>query len=144
MEEEIPVLTAVNAERREHPRFPIRLRIEYRRLKGSRCHFGQLLDISESGLLLNLSEGTEVGQNLRLKIFVSSGFSKIIEAVVRVVWRQFKKGAGYRIGARFIDLPPEQMEKVRILLHHLMKPKPGRDSKVSVFPLDPPKPLETE
>jgi hypothetical protein len=78
----------------------------------------------------------EVGQDLRLKIFIGSGLSRIIEAGVRVVWRQFKKGAGYRIGARFIHLPSEEMKKLKVLLEHLMKPKPRKDLKDLVVPLD--------
>ena len=103
-----PPLVPVNAERRKHSRFPVHLRIEYRRGIGSRSYFGQLLDISESGVLLHLSEGMEVGQDLRLKIFIGSGIPKFIEARVRVVWRQFKKGAPYRIGARFIHISSEE------------------------------------
>jgi len=141
--ETIPFLAPVNAERRKHPRFPVHLRIEYRRGTGSRIHFGQLLDISEGGLFLHLSEAVEVGQNLSLKIFIGSGISKFIEAGVRVVWRQFKKGAGYRIGARFIHLPSEEMKKLKALLEHLIKPKPRKDLKDLVVPLDSSKPLET-
>ena len=124
----------VNTERRKHPRFPVHLRIQYCLFTGSRSHFGQVLDISRSGLLLHLSEAVEVGQNLRLKIFVGSGTSKFIEALVRVVWRKSEKGAGYRIGVRFVHLSSEEMKKLRILLDQITKPRP---SKVLVAPLAP-------
>ena len=82
-----------------------------------------MLDISERGLLLHLSERMEVGQNLNLRIFIGSGVSKFIEAGVQVVWRQFNKGSGYRIGAKFIHVPSEEMIKLEILLKHLMNAK---------------------
>jgi len=118
----------VNTDRRRHSRFSIHLRIEYRRTTDAKSHTGKVLDISESGLLLHLFERMEVGQDLKLKMYIGSGFSKFIEPVVRVVWRQFKKGAGYRIGARFIHIPLEGKVKLEIFLRQLMKLKtPSRN-----------------
>jgi len=103
-------------DRRQSPRFPVHLRAECRRSNDARRHAGRVLDISESGLLLQLSERIEVGQNLSLKIFIGSDISKSIEAGVQVVWRQFNKGSGYRIGAKFIHVPSEERIKLEILL----------------------------
>jgi hypothetical protein len=91
-----------------------------------------VVDISESGLMLHLSERAEVGQNLSLKMFIGSGLSRFIEAGVRVIWKQFSKGSGYRIGGKFIHISSEEKTKLEILLKHLMKPKSHKG--FSIFP----------
>ena len=121
--ETVPLSTTGSPDRRRHPRFPAHLRVEYRRPSHAKNHAGQVLDISESGLMLHLSEQTEVGQNLRLKMFMVSGISSFVEAGVRVVWRKAIRGSGYRIGGKFIDIPSEEKIKLGILLRHLMKSK---------------------
>jgi hypothetical protein len=132
LKETNPLSTPGNIDRRKHPRFPVHLRVEYQRANHARTHAGQVIDISESGLMLNLSERAEVGQNLSLRMFIGSGISKSIEAGVRVVWRQFIKGSGYRIGGKFIDISSEEKIKLEFLLRHLMKPKTRQG--VSHFP----------
>jgi len=70
VKETAPLFTPGNTDRRKHPRFPVHLRVEYQRANHARTHAGRVLDISESGLLLHLSERVEVGQNLSLKMFI--------------------------------------------------------------------------
>ena len=115
--ETTPLFTPVNIDRRRHPRFSVHLRAEYSRATDAKSHSGRVLNISESGLLLHLFERIEVGHNLKLKIYIGSGLSRFIEAGVRVIWKQFNKGSGYRIGAKFIHIPSEEMIKLRILLN---------------------------
>lgn len=121
--ETTPRFEWVNIEKRKHPRFLVHLRVEYWRINDSKSHTGRVVDISEGGLLLYLSEPVGVGQNLRLKIFIGSGLLKFLEAEVRVVWKQFEKDRVYRIGAKFIHISPEEMIKLKILLNNLLNVK---------------------
>jgi hypothetical protein len=61
----------------------------------------------------------QIRNSLGLKIFIGSDPSRIIEAGVRVVWRQFEKGSGYRIGVKFIHIPSEEKIKLEFLLKNL-------------------------
>jgi len=123
IKETIPLSTVSNIERRRHPRFPVMLLAECQRVSHARMLAGRVLDISESGLMLHLSERVEVGQDLHLKMFIGSDISKFIEAAVRAVWRQFIRGSGYHIGGKFIDIPSDEKIKFDFLLRHLMKSK---------------------
>ena len=65
----------VNFERRKHPRFSLNLPVEYWQTVDSKSHPGRTKDISEGGILLYLPEEIEIGKNLRLKLFIDSGFN---------------------------------------------------------------------
>ena len=112
----------VNFEKRKHPRFDVNLPIEYVRsdLVASR---GEALNASEGGLLLYLPEKMEIGQHLSLKLFFSSGSElKTIETLVKVVWMDFHLGENrgdYRAGVKFVEISPEDMEKLRSFLRSL-------------------------
>ncbi len=109
-----------NFERRKHPRFSIDLLAEYWPTNQSKCTPGRVGDIGEGGVLLYLPEAKEVGQNLRVKIFLASGLElNSIEAVAQVVWKDFHlgtKGDYYRTGVRFVDISPEDTEKLKNFL----------------------------
>lgn len=136
-----PRFGTVNFERRKHPRFSVDLPVEYWPIiNNSKSHPGRTVDISEGGLLLYISDQIELGQNLRLKLFFDSGLElKSIEANVQVVWKDFRfqEEDYYRIGVRFVDISPEDMEKLRSFLINLMNVK--THSELSI----PPKLLST-
>ena len=117
-----PRYGTVNFEKRRHPRFNVDLPIEYQR-SDSAVNHGEALNASEGGLLVYLPEKMEVGQHLSLKLFFSSGFEfNTIETMVRVVWMDFHLGEDredYRAGVKFVDISPEDMEKLRIFLRSL-------------------------
>ena len=75
----------IDLERRRHPRFSVNLPIEYWQIEKFKNHPGRTTNVSEGGLLLHVSEPLEIGQNLRLNLFIESGpiFSSI-EALVQV------------------------------------------------------------
>jgi c-di-GMP-binding flagellar brake protein YcgR len=111
----------VDFERRRHPRFLVTLPIEYWQNDESKSRVGRTIDISEGGLLLHLSEPMEIGQTLELTLFMTSGPDlDSVEALVRVegVWRDSSLGeeGGYRIGVKFVDIPPEDMHKLKTFL----------------------------
>jgi len=114
-----PDFEAADFEKRRHPRFATALPIEYGRIGSPENRSGHTSNISESGVMISLPEQIEVGRNLRLKIFFSLGRElDTIEAAGRVVWTSIdteRKGY-YRIGLKYEDISPENMQRLRSLL----------------------------
>ena len=114
----------VNFEKRRHPRFNVDLPVEYAR-SGPVVNHGEVVNVSEEGLLLHLPEEVEVGQHLSLKLVFPSGIDfNTIETLVLVVWTDIHVGKGwgnYRTGVKFIGISPEDLEKLRIFLNSLSK-----------------------
>ena len=113
-----------NFEKRANPRFLVSLPIEYWPNDKSKSRPGQTIDISEGGLLLHLSEPTEIGQVFRLTLFVSFGpdlesIPALVEA--EVVWKDTHVGkeGGYRVGVKFVSIIPEDMDKLKNFLKTL-------------------------
>jgi c-di-GMP-binding flagellar brake protein YcgR len=121
-----PQFGIVNFERRKHPRFSVDLPIEYWQVNKSKTRPGRTIDVSEGGLLLHLPESLEIGQNLGLNLFIDSGPElDSIEAFgqVEVVWKDIYLGkeGDYRIGVKFVDISPEDMDKLKNFLKTLME-----------------------
>lgn len=113
----------VNFERRAHPRFSVNLPIEYWHVDSSKSHLGCTANVSENGLLIYVPEQIEIGKNLRLKIFFSVGLGlSFIETLVEVVWKDadLGKDGDYRTGTKYIDISPEDMDKLKSFLNNLM------------------------
>lgn len=129
-----PRFGTVNFERRKHPRFSVDLPVEYWQIKNdSKSHPGRTVDISEGGLLLYVSDQMEIGHNLRLKLFFDSGVElKTIESRVQVVWKElrFEEAGSYRIGVKFLDISPEDLERLRSFLINLMTVKTDPELKI--------------
>jgi len=119
-----PSLRGTNFERRKYPRFSFVLPVEYWQIDKSRSRPGQASNISEGGLLLRLSEPLEIGQVVGLTLFITSGPDlDAIEALaqVEVVWQDTLAGkdGAYRVGVKFVDISPEDLDKLRRLLNTL-------------------------
>jgi hypothetical protein len=102
-------------ERRKHPRFLVELPVEYRRANDSRVRPGHTINFSEDGLMISVSEQMEIGEQLEMKIYFSSGSSLItIEAVVKIAWVdvEIKEDGYYRFGVRFVNISPVDMERL--------------------------------
>jgi c-di-GMP-binding flagellar brake protein YcgR len=106
-----------NIERRKYRRFPVRLPVEYYRADSPTSQTGQALDASEGGLQILFPERMDIGQNLRLKLFFSSGSElNAIEMLAQVVWMNTQLGEGekhYRSGVRFINISSEDATKLK-------------------------------
>lgn len=117
-----PRYGTVNFEKRRHPRFHVDLPFEYAR-SDSVINRGEVLNVSEGGLLVYFPEKIEIGQNLSLKLFFSSGFEfNTIEALVRVLWMDVHPAedwGDYRAGVMFVDISPGDLEKLRSFLRSL-------------------------
>jgi hypothetical protein len=102
-------------ERRNRPRFLVELPVEYCRANDSRIRPGHTIDFSEDGLMVSVSEQMEIGEQLEMKIYFSSGSSLItIEAVVKIAWvdTEIKEDGYYRFGVRFVNISPADRERL--------------------------------
>jgi c-di-GMP-binding flagellar brake protein YcgR len=117
-----PRYGTVNFEKRNYPRFNIDLPVEYSRTNLFIKH-GRVINASEGGLLLYLPEQMEIGQPLRLKLFLTSGFElNAIETLVEVVWMDIHLGkdwGDYRTGVRFVEISLEDRGKLKNFLRSL-------------------------
>jgi len=102
----------VNLERRKYPRFTVNLPIEYHRLDSSTRYTGRVLNASEGGLLLYLPEEMEMGQDLKIKLFFTSGVElNTVELLAQVVWTDIHLGKGwgdYRTGVS-LSISPQRI-----------------------------------
>ena len=120
-------LGAVNFELRKYPRYSLELPIEYWETELPQNQRGRTVNISEGGLMLFVSEGIEIGKNLKVKIFFGSSLTfGFIEAQVEVVWKDmhWMSEEDYRIGVKFVDISSEERGKLEDLLKKtsLLKP----------------------
>ena len=119
-----PSLGVVDFERRKHPRFSVALPIEYWPMDKSRSRHGQTIDVSEGGSLLHLSEMMEIGQVLRLRLFMTSGPDiASVEALaqVEVVWQDIYLGkeGDYRVGVKFVEISPQNVDQLKKFFNNL-------------------------
>jgi c-di-GMP-binding flagellar brake protein YcgR len=117
-----PRFGMVNFERRRHPRFVVDLPVEYWKIRNFKSCPSRATNVSEGGLLVFLSEQLEIGQNLRLNLFVDAGPDlNSIEAVVEVVWKDIDLGKDgeYRTGVKFLDISAEAMDELKSFLNSL-------------------------
>ncbi len=117
----------LNLERRKYPRFSVDLPIEYYLIDKPAGSRGQAHDISEGGLLIYLPEGMEIGQHLRLRLFFSIGsVLNTIELLAEVAWVDMRIGENwgdYRTGVKFVNIPPDDMNKLKNFLAILSQPQ---------------------
>ncbi len=119
-----PSLGVVDFERRKHPRFSVALPIEYWPTDQSKSRHGRTIDVSEGGSLLHLSEMMEIGQILRLKLFMISGPDiASVEALaqVEVVWQDIYQGkeGDYRVGVKFVEISGQNVDQLKKFLNNL-------------------------
>jgi c-di-GMP-binding flagellar brake protein YcgR len=129
MEESKPQFGIVNFERRRNTRFSVDLPIEYSRVDTAAKHTGRAGNASEGGLMFYLPQRVEVGQHLRAKLFFASepGLHSI-EVLAEVVWMEFPfdSEGDYRCGVKFVDIAPEDLNRLKDFLENLAKIKVPR------------------
>jgi Tfp pilus assembly protein PilZ len=116
-----------NFERRRYPRFSVDLPVEYTR-KDLVVKQGRVINASEGGLLVNFPEQMEIGQHLRLKLFLTSGSElNMMELMNQVVWMDVHRGKDrkdYRTGVKFVDISLEDQCTLKIFFSGLSSPQP--------------------
>jgi c-di-GMP-binding flagellar brake protein YcgR len=122
-EESKPRIGIINFERRKHPRFNVDLPVEYTRMESTLRQTGRALNASEGGLLIYFPERMEIGQQLRVKLYFSTGSDlESVECLVEVVWVDIHLGESWgdhRSGVKFVDVSSEDLNKVRKFLKSL-------------------------
>ena len=125
----------VNFEKRNHPRYSVNLPVEYWPTVDSKRHLGRTGDMGENGIMLYVREEIDIGQNLRLRLFIDSGFTFIpIEALGEVVWKTLPSGQTeeHQIGMKLIDISERDMVNLNNFLNSLMDFK--NDSRLDISP----------
>jgi hypothetical protein len=112
-------------ERRSYSRFMVELPVEYRRSNDSRLRPGHTVNFGEDGLMVLVSEQMETGESLEMKIYFSSASGLVtIAAIVKVIWADIeaKKGGYYRVGVRYADISPADMQNLKGFLNMYADP----------------------
>ena len=120
----------VDFERRKHPRSSVDLSIEYWKTGDLRGHPSQALNVSEGGLLIHLSEQLEIGQKLRLNLFIGSGPDlNPVEVLVQVIWKDIHltEGGFYPTGVKIVDISWKDMEELKNFLNPRSNSKPSQN-----------------
>jgi c-di-GMP-binding flagellar brake protein YcgR len=116
----------LNLERRKYPRFSVDLPVEYYRVDSTAGITGRALNIGEGGLLIYFPEKVEVGQRLRVRLFFSVGSAlNTIEVLAEVAWVDIQIDEGWgdvRSGVKFVDISPDDMNKLEGFLKSLSQP----------------------
>ena len=129
-----PRFGMANFERRVHPRFTVDLPIEYWKIRNFKSCPSRCTNVSEGGLLVLFSEQLEIGQNLRLNLFVDAGPDlNSTEAVVEAVWKDIHLGKDgeYRIGVKFLDISAEHLDELKSFLDSLANLKSPSEIRIS-------------
>jgi hypothetical protein len=102
------------SEERRHPRVILNLPIEYSSGRTHRPRAGHTFNLSPDGVMVNLPERLDIGQQIGLSIFFS--FGQRVEWVrvnSQVIWVDSIQQAGsYRSGIKFIDLSSHDRSKL--------------------------------
>jgi len=122
-DESKPRIGIINFEKRKHPRFNVDLPVEYTRVESTLRQTGRALNASEGGLLIYFPERMEIGQQLRVKLYFSTGSDlESVECLVEIVWVDIHLGESWgdhRSGAKFVDVSSEDLNKIRNFLKSL-------------------------
>jgi len=124
--EATPHFGTVHFEKRKAPRFSLDLPVEYWPIDSSKNQLARTGNISEGGILLYLPEQIEIGQRLRLRLFIDSGFDFIsIEATVEVAWADLytAEDGDYRTGVKFVEISEQDMRNLKNFLNSLIELK---------------------
>ncbi len=101
-------------EGRQHPRVSLNLPLEYYATNHN-PRTGHTCNLSPSGGMLNIRERLRSGQQIKLAIFFCQGAR--VEAVKvnsQVVWVDGdRENGGFRSGVKFIDLSPQDRDKLQ-------------------------------
>lgn len=102
------------SEGRNHPRALLNLPVEYYATNPQMPRLGHTSDLSPGGVMLNIPERLDVGQLIKLAIFVYLDKTvETIEVNSQVVWvAGAGKEGGFRSGVKFTDLSANDRHKL--------------------------------
>jgi c-di-GMP-binding flagellar brake protein YcgR len=112
-------------ERRKQARIGVELPLDYSLADREETYGGIVANASEGGLLVYLSETTELGALLKIEIiFVKGSELNTIRGIAKVVWSDLaaKKVWGeYRYGLQFQSFQEGDLKKLKTLLQEVGK-----------------------
>ena len=110
-------LGMANFEKRKHPRLDINLPVAYLK-SDDRWHSpGSTRNLSNGGLLLHVFDDIDIGEELKIAIFIKPELNPI-EMKGRVVWKDICFGREeYRVGVHFLDITQEHLERLKEFLN---------------------------
>jgi c-di-GMP-binding flagellar brake protein YcgR len=115
----------IDFERRGYPRVKVRLPIEYRRVHLATKQSARAGNVGEGGFGIFFPERLEIGEQLKVKLFLSSGPRLVtVDALVEVVWMDMEaveSSGEYRSGVKFIDISEEAVAKLKAFLQGLLR-----------------------
>jgi c-di-GMP-binding flagellar brake protein YcgR len=105
---------------RKHPRFSLKLPIEYYPTKSKIGGTGHTANASEGGTTIYLRKHFKVGHLIKLRLFFSSSSGlNTIEIVSKIVWAEKLETGEYRCGIKFMNISEEDMSKWGCFLKNL-------------------------
>ena len=106
-------------ERRKHPRYYGKLPVEYQRATSTKIRTGHTVNIGDGGLMVSLSERLQIGEQMEMKFYCSSGLDLVaVRAVVKVIWAENEENKdGYcRFGVSYVSISPEDRASLKSFL----------------------------
>jgi c-di-GMP-binding flagellar brake protein YcgR len=110
-----------SAEKRRYPRFLIDLPLEYRVLDTPYAHGGLVVNVSETGLLIECVKDMPIGSKLNITVLFPEGYElDSFEVSAEVVWRDIHwdddNRKKYQYGLKFVSIKEQDHWKLRQLL----------------------------
>ena len=105
---------------RKHPRFSLKLPIEYHPTKSKIGGTGHTTNASECGTTIYLRKKFKVGHLINLRLFFpSSSGLNTIEIVSKIIWTEKLETGEYRCGIKFVNISEADMSKWSSFLKNL-------------------------
>jgi c-di-GMP-binding flagellar brake protein YcgR len=112
-------------ERRKHERFDVEFPLDYSRIDDKEKYDGLVANASEGGILVYLPERLEMGEMLRIKIFIAKELElNTVNVIAKVVWYDWvarERWGQYRYGLQFQSIYKGDFTKLKDLFREIGK-----------------------
>jgi hypothetical protein len=102
-------------ERRQHPRFSVKLALDYWQTPDV-IQGGLVANISETGLLIHSVHKIQIGTKLGIRVYLSKDNRlDCIEGKAKIIWMNFHREQGwigYRYGVYIMQMPPGYQDRL--------------------------------
>jgi hypothetical protein len=110
-----------SVEKRRHPRFLMDLPLEHRMMDIPYAHGGLVVNVSETGLLIECVKDMPIGSKLNITVLFPEGYElDSFEVSAEVVWRDIHwdddNRKKYLYGLKFVSIKRQDYLKLRQLL----------------------------
>jgi hypothetical protein len=102
-------------ERRQHPRFSVKLPLDYWQTPEV-IQGGLVANISETGLLIHSVHKIQIGTKLGIRVYLSKDYSlDCIEGNAKIIWMNLHREQdwkGYRYGVYIMQMPSDYRDRL--------------------------------